>query len=217
MGRWNVRTSAEKFTTALKNYLQGAISERVAEANREDPSLRLPDIAGWSTGYDGVLAGLQHYPGCIILVNRRTLVDCWTTAFSVVVGIGLTADEPAWLERMGRAYEDILEDCIRSDWHLGGAALDTDLGIQMDSDCTSNVYLIQATMTCEVDIGGFVYEHKEGDGGADVVPLSEVSEELRPSAGGDGPLSSLPQPSAEGDGGVSEEEGPVREGGVQED
>ena len=214
-----MRNSIERFTSALIGYLQKAISERVASINEKDHGISLPDIALWQTGYNGVLAGLSHYPGCIVLVNGRTLTDPYTTTFSVVVGIGLTADDPDYLERIGRAYEDILEDCIRSDWHLGGAALDTDIGVQFQSDNVNNVYLIQAQLTCQVDIGGYVYEEEDGtgtEGSGEILQMFEVS-------GGEGALSPDERDSvlpalrddhgADGQG-VSEEDSPVR---VEED
>ena len=153
-----MRNSTERFIAALQRYLKSSISDRVMEANIKDPDIHLPDIALWQSGYNGVLSGLSNYPGCIILVNGKTLTDPYTTSYSVVIGIGLTADDPAYLETMGRCYEDILEDAIRSDWSLGGAVLDTDIGVKFESDCTSNVYLIQAQLTCQVDLGGYVYQ-----------------------------------------------------------
>ena len=218
-----MRNSTERFTAALQDYLQKAISERVKEANEADPDISLPDIALWLSGYTGVLAGLSQYPGCIILVNGKALTDPYTTTYSVVIGIGLTADDPAYLERMGRLYEDILEDSIRSDWSLGGAALDTDVGVQFDMDCTSNVYLIQARLTCQVDIGGYVYAEDDDkistDGTEDrgeVVPMPEVpGGEGTISAGeGDGVLSALRDDNDADHEGVGEEDSPVR---VEED
>ena len=213
-----MRNSIERFTSALIGYLQKAISERVASINEKDHGISLPDIALWQTGYNGVLAGLSHYPGCIVLVNGRTLTDPYTTTFSVVVGIGLTADDPDYLERIGRAYEDILEDCIRSDWHLGGAALDTDIGVQFQSDNVNNVYLIQAQLTCQVDLGGYVYaeDEPENENNGKVLPMSKVSgSEGTVSEGeGDGLLPAL-RDDHDADGqGVSEEDSPVR---VEED
>lgn len=173
-----MRNSAERFMDAVVAYLKGAFTERVADINGKDEDINLTDIALWQIGYSGALSGLSHYPGCIVLVNGRTLLDPYTTAFSLVIGIGLTADDPEYLERIGHCWEDILEDSIRSDWHLGGAALDTDLNVEFGSDNVSNVYLIQARMTCQVDIGGFVYESETGTGTGneqgEILPLSEV-------------------------------------------
>ena len=171
-----MRNSTERFVSALQGYLEKAISERVAAVNAEDPDVRLPDIALWQSGYNGVLSGLSHYPGCIILVNGKQLTDSYTTSYSVVIGIGLTADDPDYLEEMGRLYEDILEDCIRSDWSLGGTALDTDLGVQFQSDSVENVYLIQAQLTCKVDLGGFVYEKEDAGPGTQEGEVLSVPE-----------------------------------------
>ena len=173
-----MRNRVDQFLSALQQYLKVAFTARVAEINAKDTSIHLPDIALWQSGYTGVLSGLSHYPGCIILVNGRTLVDPYTTAYSLVIGVGLTADSPEYLETIGRLWEDILEDTIRSDWSLGGAALDTDIGVQFESDCVSNIYLIQAMLTCQVDLGGYVYAEDDTETREDngtVVPLSEVS------------------------------------------
>ena len=192
-----MRNRIERFTSALIEYLKTAISERVASINAGEPDISLPDIALWQTGYNGVLAGLSHYPGCIVLVNGRTLTDSYTTSYNVVIGIGLTADDPDYLEKMGRAYEDILEDCIRSDWSLGGAALDTDIGVQFQSDNLNNVYLIQAQLTCQVDLGGYVYAETEDGPDAEstgtVVQMPEMpgAEGTVSDGEGDGILSAL--------------------------
>lgn len=192
-----MRNSTERFVSAVQAYLKEAFTKRVSEVNEQDPSIHLPDIALWQTGYNGVLAGLSHYPGCIVLVNGRTLTDPYTTSYSVVIGIGLTADDPDYLEKMGRAYEDILEDCIRSDWSLGGAALDTNIGVQFQSDNVNNVYLIQAQLTCQVDLGGYVYAETEDGPDAEstgtVVQMPEMSgaEGTVSDGEGDGILSAL--------------------------
>ena len=156
-----MRNSTERFVQAVTAYLKKAFSERVGKINELDTDINLQDIVLWQSGFNGVTAGLTAYPGCLILVNNRTLVDAYTTSYSMVIGIGLTADDPDYLERIGRYWEDILEDSIRADWHLGGAVLDTDIGVRFESDCTSNVYVIQAQLTCQVDLGGFVYQEEE--------------------------------------------------------
>ena len=199
-----MRNSTERFVVALQSYLKTAFTERVSRINEKDSEIRLADIALWQSGYNGVLSGLTHYPGCIVLVNGKTLTDPYTTEYSVVIGIGLTADDPDYLERMGRYWEDILEDSIRSDWTLGGTAIDTDVGVRFNFDCTSNVYLIQAELTCQVDIGGYVYMEgnddegieegtEGGSGDAEVFPMPEVPPTMGAvsSGEGDGVLSPL--------------------------
>ena len=158
-----MRNNTEKFVKAVQDYLKTAFSKRVVDINEKDKDIHLQDIALWQSGFNGVTAGLTAYPGCLILVNSRTLVDAYTTSYSLVVGIGVTADDPDYLERLGRYWEDILEDTIRSDWHLGGAVLDTDIGVKFESDCTSNVYVIQAELTCQVDLNGYVYKDEVDD------------------------------------------------------
>lgn len=152
-----MRNSVQKFVDAVRAYLEKAFSERVEKLNGMDPSPEMQDIASWSTGFRGVLAGLEEYPGCLLLVGGRTLDDCYTTSFTLSIGIAVTSDDPGRLEMLGGLWEDILEDTIRSDWHLGGACLDIAPGMQIRSDCTSGVYVIEADLTCQVDLGGFVY------------------------------------------------------------
>ena len=212
-----MRNSTERLISALQEYLKKTITERVDDINSKDKDIHLPDIALWQSGYSGVLSGLSHYPGCIVLVNGRTLIDPYTTSYSVVIGIGLTADEPGYLERIGRYYEDILEDAIRSDWHLGGACLDTDSGVMIDADCVNNVYLIQATLTCQVDLGGYVYADTE-EGSGEVVPVPEVPgvEGAVSGSEGDGLLSALRDDHDAGDEGIGTEEAPVQLGAEEE-
>lgn len=207
--------------SALQGYLEKAITERVGDINAKDDDIQLPDIALWQSGYNGVLSGLSQYPGCIILVNGKQLTDPYTTTYSVVIGIGLTADDPDYLERIGRHYEDILEDAIRSDWTLGGAALDTDIGVKFESDCVSNVYLIQAELTCQVDLGGYVYADEENSGtedGGSVVQMSEVpgSEGAVSGSEGDGILPALRDADDASVGGRGEEDAPVQLGDKEE-
>lgn len=213
-----MRNRTDRFIKALQTYLGKAISERVEEVNAKDPGIHLPDIALWQTGYSGVLSGLSHYPGCITLVNGKTLVDPYTTAYSVVIGIGLTADDPDYLEALGRIYEDIIEDVIRSDWSLGGTCLDTDLGVQFESDNVSNVYLIQAQLTCQVDLGGYVYAEDEPEtkNNREILQMPEMpgSEGTVSEGEGDGLLSTLRDDNDADGQGIVEEDAPIR---VEED
>ena len=210
-----MRNSTERFLKAVQEYLKAAFTERVEGVNRKDPSVHLPDIALWQYGYSGVLSGLSHYPGCIVLVNGRTLVDPYTTAFSLVIGIGLTADSPEYLDKIGQLWEDILEDSIRSDWSLGGACLDTDIGIRFSTDNASNIYLIQAELTCQVDLGGYVYEENDTEtevSGEEILQVPEVpgSEGTVSGGEGDGVLPPL-RDDHDADGqGIGKEDAPVR-------
>ncbi len=173
-----MRNSSERFIKALETYLKKAFTERVAKANEEDPSLGLVDIALWQDGYTGVLSGLTEYPGCIVMVNGKTLTDTYSTTYQVIIGIGLSGDDVAHLEKQGRVWEDILEDVIRSDWSLGGAAIDTALGVRFSSDSTGNVYVIQAELSCDVDLGGYVYAGEdEGSDGLSEVRLPDEGHE----------------------------------------
>ena len=70
-----MRNASEKFIKALGEYLKKAFSTRVEKANEENPDLGLADIVLWQDGYRGVASGLSEYPGCIILLNGRTLTD----------------------------------------------------------------------------------------------------------------------------------------------
>ena len=216
-----MRNRVDRFIEALQAYLKASFTAKVAEINDKDPGIHLPDIALWQSGYSGVLSGLSHYPGCIILVNGRTLVDPYTTAYSLVIGIGLTADYPEYLETIGRLWEDILEDTIRSDWSFGGAALDTDIGVQFESDCVSNVYLIQAQLTCQIDLGGYVYAEDDTedteDNGA-VVSLSEMPRDSGtiPEGEGDSVLPSLRNADDADDEGIGSEEATVQLGAEEE-
>ena len=154
-----MRNSSDNLAKAIKAYLEKAFSERVSEVNAKDESIRLRDVALWLSGHNAVLNDLPDYPACIILVDGRNLKDPYTTEYSISIGIGITADDDGYLEELGRCWEDILEDAIRSDWSLGGAVLDTDTGVQFTIGHVNNLYVIEADLTCQVDLGGYVYEH----------------------------------------------------------
>lgn len=209
-----MRNSEKRFLNALQDYLKKAITERVNAVNAENPDIRLPDIALWQSGYRGALSGLTHYPGCLTLINGRTLIDPYTTSFNVAIGVGLTADDPDYLEEIGRLYLDILEDAIRADWHLGGAALDTALGASFMTDCVNNVYLIEIDLECQVDIGGFIYEDTDTDSedSGEVLPVSEMpgSEGTVSSGEGDGILSPLRDADDADNEGIGREEASVQ-------
>lgn len=212
-----MRNHSERFAAAVRTYLESAFAKRVAAVNEKDKDIQLQDIALWLTGYDATLMNLSAYPACIVLVDGRQLIDPYTTAYNLAIGIGLTADDPVYLERMGRYWEDILEDTIRSDWHLGGACLDTDLHISFNAMCVSNVYGIEASLTCQVDLGGYVYADTE-EGSGEVVPVPEVPgvEGAVSGSEGDGLLSALRDDHDAGDEGIGTEEAPVQLGAEEE-
>lgn len=208
-----MRNASEKFIKVLEEYLKKAFSSRVEKANEENPDLGLVDIVLWQDGYRGVASGLSEYPGCIILLNGRTLTDVYTTTFHVIAGIGLAGDDADHLEMQGRAWEDILEDSLRSDWTLGGAALDTALGVNIRSDSVSNVYVIQAEFDAQVDLNGYVYMEDESGGDSQedaegTASGSDVLQEMRISdRGSEGdPMSEVSDSVAEDDSRESEED-----------
>lgn len=146
-------SSVNRLVKALQEYFNNYFESAI----QTFPDLNLQNIALWQSGFTGVLSGLQTYPGAILLVQRRSISDSFTTSFSCVLGIGLSADDPNYLEEMGNAWEDILEESIRADYHLGESVLDTN-EISIESSCTGNVYVIQMAFTVQIDIGGFIYE-----------------------------------------------------------
>lgn len=154
-----MRNRVDVFLAKIMAFLEREFSRRVAEINATERIL--DDIALWDTGFDGVANGLTHYPGCLLLVDRRRLVDSYFSSFSLMIGIALTGDDLELLQKQGHLWEDILEDTIRSDWHLGGSCIDATEGKDMFSDCVSGVYMISITLECTVDLGGFVYEDKK--------------------------------------------------------
>lgn len=204
-----MRNNTKRFTDALKTYLKAEFTKRVREINEDDPSVHLPDVATWDSGFSAVLSGLKAYPGVLLIVDGRNLVESYFTTFNVGIGIGLTANDPVYLEQIGGLYEDILEDVIRSDWTLGGSCIDTHLGAKFESDCVNNVYLIMAQLECEVDLGGFVYEKEESGTDGEVSSLSEMHDSpgALPADEGSGVLPSVSQPDDSGSvsGAVEEE------------
>lgn len=153
-----MRVGYQDFIDALAAYLEAAFTERVEAWNALGGEVQLEDIAEWG-GTTAVLQGCQSYPACIILPSGRRMsaASPYFTRYRVTVGIALTGNDPPYLVRQGQAWEDILEDSIRSDWSLGGACLDTGATGDISSDWASDLYVISCELECELDLGGYVY------------------------------------------------------------
>ena len=149
-----MRDRENRLIGKLRKYLSEFFTARCAEYG-------IQDIALWQDGYTGIVSGLTHYPGCIIIVDGRTITDAFTARYDVLVYVGITCGDPAALEATGRIWQDILEDAIRSDWSLGGTCLQVLNGAQLRPGVTGDVYTAGIKFTCEVDVGGFVYDNDE--------------------------------------------------------
>lgn len=215
------------FLTQVRAYLQEAFTSSVETLNSRYPDLGLQDIASWSSGFTGVSAGLQAYPGCLTLVSSKTIDTRDFTTFSLTIGIGVTSDDSERLELLGGIWEDILEDAIRADSSLGGSCVTADQ-VSITSDCVSHVYLIEAKLECAFDRTAWKKTAEEAalaaiagsgekedgsdqekkDENGEVVPMPEVSS-------GDGPI-----PSGEGSGVLSplsdDYDGNLQRGGEEE-
>ena len=149
-----MRDRESVFISALQSYLKGFFTAKATEQH-------IDDIVLWQNGYAGVISGLTHYPGCIIIIDGRTITDAFTARYDVLVYVGITSGDPVSLEATGRVWQDILEDAIRSDWSLGGSCLQVINGAQIRPGWTDNIYTAGISFTCEVDVGGFVYGNEE--------------------------------------------------------
>lgn len=145
-----MRNREQVFIDSLQTYLASFFTEKAEQYG-------LDDIVLWQNGYAGVASGLTHYPGCLVMVDGRTVTDAFTARFDVLVYVGITCGDLDTLETQGRLWQDILEDAIRSDWSLGGSCLQVLNGAQIRPGCTGDVYTAGIKFTCEVDVGGFVY------------------------------------------------------------
>ena len=148
-----MRNRETVFIAKLQEYLKGFFSRKAEE-------LGIEDVVLWQNGYAGVISGLTHYPGCLVIVDGRDVTDAYTAMYDVIVYVGVTNGDPETLETLGRTWQDILEDAIRSDWSLGGTCLRVLDNAKIRPGCTSNIYTAGMSFTCEVDVGGFVYEQK---------------------------------------------------------
>ena len=127
-----MRNRESIFIEKLQGYLRGFFTTRATEEG-------IDDVILWQDGYSGVVSGLTHYPGCLIVIDGRTITGAFTARFDVLVYVGITGGDPATLEATGRKWQDILEDAIRSDWTLGGSCLQVLDGIQIRPGVTGDV------------------------------------------------------------------------------
>lgn len=151
-----MRNRESIFIGNLQSYLKSFFSQRAAEENIEDIKL-------WQDGYAGIISGLTHYPGCIVIVDGRTITGAFTARYEVLVYVGVSNADPTTLETTGRIWQDILEDAIRNDWTLGGACLQVLDGVRIRPGATGDVYTAGMSFTCEVDTGGYVYDESYND------------------------------------------------------
>ncbi len=175
-----MRNRTDLFLDSLEKYFKEFFSQKTTE-------LGIKDIALYQRGYAGVANTLSEYPGCIFIIQGRDLTDTYTTTFDVLIGIVLSGDDPKALDDEGNLWMDILEDAFRSDWHLGGSCLDSS-SVRFESDCTGNVFVIQVRFSCDVDLGGYVYDQEMSavrisDEGFDGTEVPEVPDALEGASG----------------------------------
>ncbi len=163
-----MRNSTDAFIERVQKYLKSAFSERAEE-------LGIEDIATWDRGWNSVLSSLSAYPACLTFIDSKSLKDCYTTEYSLIIGIAVTSDDDEELEELGNAWADILEDSIRADWHLGEACLDSSAG-EISFGVTKGIYCIWMRLECAVDIGGYVYEEREESDALSQMQVAESEE-----------------------------------------
>lgn len=163
-----MRNSTDAFIESVQAYLKSAFSERAEE-------LGIEDIVTWDRGWNSVLSSLSAYPAALTFIDSKTLKDCYTTEYSLIISIAVTSDDDEELEELGNLWADILEDSIRSNWHLGGACLDSSAG-EISFGVTKGIYCIYMRLDCDVDIGGYVYEKREESDALSEMQVAESEE-----------------------------------------
>ena len=149
-----MRNRTDVFLDKVQQYLKASFTERAKE-------LGIKDIVVWDRGFNAVIDSMTSYPACLTFIENKNLSDITVTEYTLMIAIGVTADDTESLERLGNSWCDILEDSIRSDWHLGGACLDMDMKIDIKLGAGKGLYVIYTELRCSVDIGGFVYGESE--------------------------------------------------------
>lgn len=149
------RSRADIVMNGLRSYLERKTQEMIDARNQEDPGLHLPHIASFQQGYRDIFAGLRDYPGLIVIERGREPAGSFWTRYKMLVGLAVKGEDADYLQDLGAAYEDILEDAILSDNTLGGICTDSRL-VSLDNDCVSGVYIVSVSLEMDVDRGGFL-------------------------------------------------------------
>lgn len=149
------RSRGDIVMNGLRSYLEGKTQEMIDVRNQEDPDLHLPLIASFQTGYKDIFAGLRDYPGLVVIERGREPVKSFWMRYKMLVGLAAKSEDADYLQDMGAAYEDILEDAILSDNTLGGICTDSRL-VSLENDCVSGVYIVSVSLEMDVDRGGFL-------------------------------------------------------------
>lgn len=153
-----MKNSTDEFLESVKAFLKMKFSELTTAAGTSD--IRL-----WQSGFSAVLNNSVSYPTCILATGDKS-IGAYLNEVELIIGVAVTSDVDEELDRLGRLWEDIIEEAVRSDYHLGESCVDSN-DIRLTHDCVSGVYIIQMIMTCTVYKRSFVYEEDSG--------VSEVS------------------------------------------
>jgi hypothetical protein len=150
-----MKSQSDILYTKIEAYLQSAVPQLVDSWNEKHPGESLSQIMEWDRGYRDILTGLREYPAILLIEKGRSYQDSYTTRHTLVIGLAYTCDDMDMLQTHGQAYVDILEECIRADWHLGDACLDA-VSYEIDTDIVTSIFVVACTLTINLDRGGFV-------------------------------------------------------------
>lgn len=119
------------------------------------------DIRLWQSGYTAVLNNSIDYPTCILTLGP-TPIQPYMSTYKFVIGVAVNADVESDLEDLGYVWEDIIEEAIRNDYHLGGAVLDSN-NIEINRAIVSGIYIIEASMDCTLVRRRWIHEKEDVD------------------------------------------------------
>lgn len=151
------RSRAGVLVDGMLAYLEAKTKALIDARNEAEPGLDLVQIASFEKGYRDVLTGLRAYPGLIVINRGRKSIDSYFATYRLLIGIAVKSEHADYLQRLGEAYEDILEDALLADPTLGGICIDSN-GLDIANDCASGVYVISCSLEADVDRGGTIYE-----------------------------------------------------------
>jgi hypothetical protein len=129
----------EKLTAFVEAFLNPLLIER-----------ELPSFNVIVQGFSDPLSSAIEYPRANIVETGRSFnVEDFTTSHSLLLGLAIQTEESDVLKKWMTDYTETVEEVMRSNPHLGGWCLLSDVNIE--TDARTGIGLIAITIKIEVE------------------------------------------------------------------
>lgn len=108
------------------------------------------EIASIENGMTASLSSASAMPCMLLAIPSRNLIDHYFTRYTINLGIAFDSPDITVAEDVGSKWEDILEETLTEDCHLGGAVVNIIPGITIDGIPLSGLYVVYCEFEADV-------------------------------------------------------------------